>query len=145
MKKTLDESTITNELRGASAYFSGARHPQEKIESTKEKPIDRPVNRSANRSEHRSEVNTTPHQRSAGDAQGEQIHTVMDEVQAGASTPVRSTERYAFEIYTDQKRQLNRIRYLYEEQTGKKLAASRILREAIGSYLDELEAQITKP
>jgi|GEM_PF-6771781 len=69
----------------------------------------------------------------------------MDEVQRDVFVPERATERYAFEIYTDQKKQLNRIRYLYEERTGKKLSASRILREAIEPHLNALEEQLTKP
>jgi len=145
MKKSLDESTITNELKGASAFFSGARHDQEKEEIREEKPIDRSVNRSLNRSVRRSEMTSTPPQVPATAAASEPVHTVMDEVQGGVIAPQRATERYAFEIYTDQKRQLNRIRYLYEEKTGKKLSASRIIREAIEPHLNALEEQLSKP
>jgi len=145
MKKALDESTITNELKGASAFFSGARHDQEQQEIREEKPIDRSVNRSLNRSVRRSEVTHTPPQVPTTAVASEPVHTVMDEVQGGIVAPQRPTERYAFEIYTDQKRQLNRIRYLYEERTGKKLSASRIIREAIEPHLNALEDQLSKP
>ncbi len=145
MKKALDESTIANELRGASAFFSGAREEQSQIDSEKEKAIERSDNRSVKRSVDRSEMRTVPVVAQPEVSEAPRIHTVMDEVQGDVLAPARATERYAFEIYTDQKRQLNRIRYLYEEKTGKKLAASRILREAIGPYLDTLEEQLSKP
>lgn len=69
----------------------------------------------------------------------------MEEMRDGMQSSVRQTERYAFEIYSDQKKKLNRIRYVYEEKTGKKLSASRILREAIEPYLKELEERLLKP
>lgn len=69
----------------------------------------------------------------------------MEEMRDGMQSSVRPTERYAFEIYSDQKKKLNRIRYIYEEKTGKKLSASRILREAIEPYLKELEERLLKP
>lgn len=145
MKKLLDESTITNELKGASAFFSGARHAQSQDKQTKEKPIGRSVERTVDRSVRRSETTKTPRQVPTPAGASEQVHTVMDEVQGGIIAPQRATERYAFEIYTDQKRKLNRIRYLYEEKTGKKLSASRIIREAIEPQLNALEEQLSKP
>lgn len=145
MKKALDESTITNELRGASAFFSGARERQPQTAAEKVKPIDRSLDRSDNRSVDRSEMRAVPDARQPEEPDTPRAHTVMDEVQRDVFVPERATERYAFEIYTDQKKQLNRIRYLYEEKTGKKLSASRILREAIEPHLNALEEQLTKP
>jgi len=145
MKKALDESTIANELRGASAFFSGARDEQSRIDSEKEKAIERSDNRSVKRSVDRSEMRTVPVVVQAEESDTPRVHTVMDEVQGDVYTPTRATERYAFEIYADQRKQLNRIRYLYEEKTGKKLSASRILREAIEPHLNALEEQLMKP
>ncbi len=145
MKKALDESTIANELRGASAFFSGAREEQSRIDSKKEKAIERSENRSVKRSVDRSEMRTAPVVAQPEESETPRVHTVMDEVQGDVFAPARATERYAFEIYTDQKKQLNRIRYLYEEKRGKKLSASRILREAIEPHLNALEEQLIKP
>lgn len=145
MKKVLDESTITNELKGASAFFSGPRHDSANDIPIESEPIDRPENRTVNRSEHRSETGDKPQPEGEPVRAPEQGHTVLDEVQGGVIAPQRVTERYAFEIYTDQKRQLNRIRFLYEERTGRKLTASRIIREAIEPHLNALEAQLKKP
>lgn len=146
MKKALNESSITNELRGASAFFSGAKTGRrEKPLPPPEEPIDRTVNRSDNRSVDRSDS------RSLEDAPLRTTHsrppqnTLMEEMRTGVQSSVRPTERYAFEIYSDQKKKLNRIRYIYEEKTGKKLSASRILREAIEPYLKELEERLLKP
>lgn len=145
MKKALDESTITNELKGASAFFSGARQQQPEEEETATEPIDRSENRTVNRSERRSDSTHTPAVPEPPVVAQETAHTVLDEVQGGIIAPQRATERYAFEIYSDQKRKLNRIRFLYEERTGRKLSASRIIREAIEPHLSTLEEQLSKP
>lgn len=145
MGKTLDESTITNELRGASKYFSGARDEETEKVSKEEKPIDRSEHRSVKRSVYRSEKHTVPEISRSVDSDSVVTNSVLDEVRGGVIAPLRATERYAFEIFSDQKRQLNRIRFLYEEKTGKKLSASRILREAIEPHLNALEVQLTKP
>lgn len=145
MKKALNESTIANELRGASAFFSGARQSEQVADTLDEQSIDRSDDRTVKRSVHRSDTPTTGQGGTHALARDAKPQTLMDEVQDGTVSPVRATERYAFEIYTDQKKLLNRIRYLYEEKTGKKLPASRILREAIEPYLKELEDQLSKP
>lgn len=147
MTKVLNESSITNELRGASAFFSGAKtERRERQAATPTEPIERTVNRSDKRSVDRSvsrSIGDTSHR-----TQGVVTpapNTLMEEVRDGVQASVRPTERYAFEIYSDQKKKLNRIRYMYEEKTGKKLSASRILREAIEPCLKELEDRLLKP
>src|SRR2546429_4144238 len=63
--------------------------------------------------------------------------TVLDELQEGtAADTKRQTERYSFEIYTDQKGSIEELQYLYKKRTGKKLSSSRIIREALADYLD---------
>lgn len=53
----------------------------------------------------------------------------------------RATERYSFEIYSDQKEDIQRISDLYEAATGKKLSASRLIREVLDSFIpDALKA-----
>lgn len=49
----------------------------------------------------------------------------------------RKTERYSFEIYTDQKEDIEKLRHLYEKETGLKLPASRLIREVLDSFLPE--------
>jgi hypothetical protein len=70
-------------------------------------------------------------------AQSERIHrTVFDDLQQGTQEEdKRATERYSFEIYTDQKGSIEEVQYLYKKKTGKKLSASRIIREALEEYL----------
>lgn len=71
-------------------------------------------------------------------AQSERINrTVLDDLQQPAEDTKRKTERYSFEIYTDQKGSIEELRYLYNKRTGKKLSASRILREALEEYLQK--------
>ena len=56
----------------------------------------------------------------------------------------RQTERYSFEIYTDQKQDIDTLRDLYEQHTGKKLSASRLIREVLDSFLPEALATFRK-
>ncbi len=140
MKKKLDETTIANELRGASAFFTNT-----KPTDTTTPPIDRTDDRSVKRTVDRSEDKHGEGVGVASTAEDVATGSLIQEVRQGGLPVTRPTERYAFEIYTDQKRQLNRIRYLYQEKTGQQLAASRIIREAIGPYLDALEEELTKP
>ncbi len=50
----------------------------------------------------------------------------------------RATKRYSFEIYVDQIEDIQRICELYEEANpGKKLSASRLIREVLDSFLSD--------
>lgn len=62
--------------------------------------------------------------------------SVFDDLQQESEDTKRVTERYSFEIYTDQKGSIEELQYLYKKKTGKKLSVSRIIREAIEAYLD---------
>ena len=62
--------------------------------------------------------------------------TVMAEMAQGIPPAhKRLTERYSFEIYADQKRLIRNVQTLYEERTGQRLPKSRIIREALDTYL----------
>jgi hypothetical protein len=63
--------------------------------------------------------------------------SVLQEMQQGAVGPDRHTERYSFEIFTDQKEAIQELQYQYLKQTGRRLSASRIIREAITAYLKQ--------
>lgn len=64
-------------------------------------------------------------------------HGVMDEMADGMNPDAkRSTERYSFEIYTDQKHLIRQLQMAYEYRTGKPLPKSRIIREALDAYLN---------
>ncbi|HUD44393.1 MAG TPA: hypothetical protein VMR41_02520 [Patescibacteria group bacterium] len=61
--------------------------------------------------------------------------SLMSELTEGVQENKRETERYSFEIYTDQKPRIDELQYLYKKRTGKKLSSSRIIREALEEYL----------
>ena len=62
--------------------------------------------------------------------------SVLDEMNQGVlEANKRPTERYSFEIYTDQKQKIRDLQYQYEKRMGKRLSSSRIIREAIEVYL----------
>jgi hypothetical protein len=63
--------------------------------------------------------------------------TVFDDLEQGIEETKRATERYSFEMYTDQKGSIEELQYLYKKKTGKKLSASRILREALEAYVQK--------
>jgi len=69
-----------------------------------------------------------------------QSEDILTELEAGESDKQKQlTERYSFEIFTDQKKRLRDLQYSYEKKTGEKLSASRVLREALEKYLNEAE------
>lgn len=62
----------------------------------------------------------------------------MAELVAGpAFETKRLTERYSFEIYTDQIHKINKLKYLYYERFSKHLSKSRIIRDALDEMLDK--------
>jgi len=65
------------------------------------------------------------------------LPSVLQEIKEGVKDEKRPTERYSFEIYTDQKQKIEDLQYQYKKKTGKRLSASRILREALEVYLKQ--------
>jgi hypothetical protein len=59
------------------------------------------------------------------------------DVQAVLETDKRQTERYSFEIYSDQKADIEHVCRSYEQVTGKKLSASRLIREVLDTFLPD--------
>jgi hypothetical protein len=67
-----------------------------------------------------------------------QAASLIDEMENGVDDYVRPTERYSFEIYADQKEKIVEIKYRYEKRTGKRLPKSRIIREALDHYFEQV-------
>jgi outer membrane biosynthesis protein TonB len=59
------------------------------------------------------------------------------DVQAVLESDKRQTERYSFEIYSDQKQDIQQVCDFYEHATGKKLSASRLIREVLDTFLPD--------
>ena len=70
--------------------------------------------------------------------------SVLQEIKEGVKDEKRPTERYSFEIYTDQKQKIEDLQYQYKKKTGKRLSASRILREALEVYLKQALTALKK-
>jgi len=70
--------------------------------------------------------------------------SVLQEIKEGVKDEKRPTERYSFEIYTDQKQKIEDLQYQYKKKTGKRLSASRILREALEVYLKQALSALKK-
>ncbi len=124
-----------------------ARGPQRQVI----KPVDVLETEQPNGSDERNDRTATPnaraepanrtlkHKKQMGNSndQTERLHrTVIDDLEQGTEDIRRATERYSFEIYTDQKGSIDELQYLYRKRTGKKLSASRIIREALEEYVD---------
>ena len=64
--------------------------------------------------------------------------TILQELRQGVEeTETPHTERYSFEIYPNQKDRIKEFQDLYQQKTGRKLSASRILREGLDMYLEK--------
>lgn len=64
-------------------------------------------------------------------------HNKMFDVESILAVNKRKTERYSFEVYTDQKEDIQLLCDMYEQTTGKKLSASRLIREVLDTFLPE--------
>ena len=65
---------------------------------------------------------------------------IVVEMEQGVEITARPTERYSFEIFSDQKEKILEIKYRYEKRTGKRLSKSRIIREALDHYCKQVLA-----
>ena len=97
----------------------------EKSKEQKQSGKSESINGTANsiRKINRRKRGDKPHIRSERD-----IHALL-------AVEKRDTERYSFEIYTDQKEDIQHVCNLYEASTGKKLSASRFIREVLDYVL----------
>lgn len=69
---------------------------------------------------------------------GKKSHIYSErDIQAVLAVEKRATERYSFEIYSDQKEDIQQICDLYEAATNKKLSASRLIREVLDSFIPD--------
>jgi hypothetical protein len=159
MKKQLPTAAISSELAHSSVFFQKPTldQPQEPVEQpVKEKPpkphslpekrhspppsksipaIQKPAQEHLNRT-------TTPNERAVQPNGDTERSSVLSELEEGVRESKRPTERYSFEIYTDMKEKIEDIQYQYKKKTGKKLSASRIIREALEVYFAKLEEAI---
>ncbi len=103
-------------------------------------PLKRPASAGEKPARHTERVNRT----GAPNDRTESSSNVMTEMVEGVQEEKRPTERFSFEIYTDQKPRIEELQYVYRKKTGKKLSSSRILREALEQYLDQAFAAIKK-
>ncbi|MBA3530310.1 MAG: hypothetical protein H0T73_00115 [Ardenticatenales bacterium] len=64
--------------------------------------------------------------------------TALRELDEGIPDDItRKTQRYSFEIYLDQKDGIEEFQMVYRQRTGRKISASRIIREALDAYLSQ--------
>ena len=119
----------TQEIQKIEAEESRTEKPNGKldIKNLEEKPF-------AKKGE-KSRVKNSPRENDRKRRTGKpRIHSERD-IHALLAIDKRSTERYSFEIYIDQKEDIQRVCDLYEKSTGKKLSASRLIREVLDYFL----------
>lgn len=143
MKKKLNTSSIMNELQEGSAFFRGdssstksdspTTPPTGSSKPTKKqkKNTKREQKRTVERSDRTDTSNGASDQSSATSA----VLTAIDEPQ---QEDKRLTERYSFEIYSDQKETINDAKYLYYKKTGSKVSSSELIRDALDIFLTRL-------
>ncbi len=129
-KKTIDTSSIVNELEGASAYFKRPSTPKVEPESI---PSDRPADSKPSEALPVAEPMANPEP----EPRLEEPQTTTD-VRPYARTEniriKRTITRYAFEFFQDQIESLKRFS-LDEQLQGEKGSMSQMVREAIDSYI----------
>lgn len=133
-KKQFDITALQNDLE-RSSFFTPQHSPVEQ-------PSDTPVVQEPKQEPAKSErINRTPERLNrtvapnARTVAQEQSPSLLEEMTSVVKPERRATERYSFEIYSDQIPQIEELQFQYKKRTGQKLPASRILREALEAYL----------
>lgn len=139
-KKQLDTTALVNELEQSAFFTSSHSHSPARVAAKNILPQE--VMPPLPQAEHARETRDTSPERSTrtvepnGRTVEEELpSSLLQEITQGVKTDRRPTERYSFEIYSDQIPQIEELQYLYKKRTGQKLPASRILREALEAYL----------
>lgn len=142
MKKTLNTGSILNELQEGSAFFRRetlASEPKPEQAATKRTAPHRAPTQSTkktqNRTVERNDRTDPPNELQARTVPASSVLTAIDEPE---QVDKRRTERYSFEIYTDQKETIDDAKYLYYKKTGRKVSASELMRDALDLFLARL-------
>src|SRR5688572_187476 len=146
MKKNLPTDEIENQLAG-SVFFRKEKPKellvtrptsnQEKKQTSKSvhkkpsqhAPVGAPPSKGEELNIKEKGRTDTPHERTAQPNGETERSSVVTELEEGIRESKRPTERYSFEIFTDMKEKIEDIQYRYKKKTGKKLSASRMIRE----------------
>lgn len=133
-----EQANRSNEPNAGTEQANRSDEPNDNTERTNRTHIPNGSTERLNRSHEPFERTIKPN------APSERMNrTVFDDLEEGAPEETkRPTERYSFEIYTDQKESIEEVQYLYKKKTGKKLSASRIIREALEEYLTRARAAL---
>ena len=144
MKKTPYTSSILNELQEGSAFFRGnmstparASEPEQPTTDpiTSKRPFAKSTKETQNRTVERNDRTDTPNGSPDAPPSTSAVLTAIDDPQPANK---RRTERYSFEIYTDQKETIDDAKYLYYKKTGRKVSSSELMRDALDLFLARL-------
>lgn len=139
MAKQMNTTQIENELKSGSAFFKEAGKLQKQNEDRADgKPEVEKENDTSDTNERTDKPNGR-NERSESQHEGAD-QTVIDEVVEGrVEDNSRPTKRHSFEAYVDQIEAIEDMQYQFKKRTGKKLSSSRLIREALDSYLNRLK------
>src|SRR5690554_1371274 len=136
MKKTLDTGSILNELQEGSAFFRRDTSSSAPATPTTSKaPAAKSTKETQNRTVERFDRTDTPNDSPEISPSTSAVLTAIDDPQPANK---RRTERYSFEIYTDQKETIDDAKYLYYKKTGRKVSSSELMRDALDLFLARL-------
>ena len=136
MKKTLDTGSILNELQEGSAFFRRDTSSSAPATPTTSKPPPaKSTKETQNRTVERNDRTAPPNELQARTVPASSVLTAIDEPEQADK---RRTERYSFEIYTDQKETIDDAKYLYYKKTGRKVSSSELMRDALDLFLARL-------
>lgn len=148
MKKTINTSELESQLAG-SVFFRKPKPPDSNDSKESSKPKShKDVRQSAggtspplptSPSSDSNNRTVTPNERTVTPNGFLERSSVLSELEEGVRETKRDTERYSFEIFTDQIGDIEDLQYRYKKKTGRKLSSSRIIREALDEYLKKAE------
>jgi hypothetical protein len=136
-ENTNDKSEVSKRVKkmnvDAERMNEGRDTPEEPNKKSERKRQTAKANTKAESITELSKRQDKPHTRTDASRR-----TVLQELRQGVEeTATPHPERYSFEIYPHQKDRIKELQDLYQQKTGRKLSASRILREGLDLYLEK--------
>jgi len=135
LERTESTSDKDDRLRSSGEVNASTEQPSERIDTPEEPKRKQERKRRTAKTNEEAELSspTSKPNRKTDTTK----RTVLQELRQGVEETTAHTERYSFEIYPDQKDRIKELQDLYQQKTGRKLSASRILREGLDMYLEK--------
>lgn len=124
-KKRLTKDSIANPLSDSAFFPGSAQDDVSRTDERKTKKSNGRTGKSKSKSKSKKKSKTKSKTKSKNKKKG------------GRPRSERPIKRHSYEFYVDQVESLNKMRLSIEVETGKRVALSALVRDALDNYLNE--------